>query len=73
MEKSSKVFLQNRLELIKIPPYRDPKHGIMPDGLSIKSYILSCLHFPIHQGLILRKRIKKVNEWGNDSDGLIVV
>ena len=29
------MFLQNRLELLKIPPYRDPKHGIVPDGLSI--------------------------------------
>ena len=28
------IFLQKRVELIKIPPYRDPNHGIMPDGLS---------------------------------------
>ena len=40
--KCLKDFLQNRLELIKIPPYRDPKHGIVPDGLS-KVYVYPAL------------------------------
>ena len=36
----SRLFLQNRLELLKIPPYRDPTHGIVPDGSSKKSMFI---------------------------------
>ena len=39
----------------------------------LKSLCSSCLHLPIHHGLILRKRIKKIDKQGNDRDSLIVV
>ena len=36
-------------------------------------YVSSSLHFPINQSLILRKGIKRINEWGGNDDHLIVV
>ena len=39
----------------------------------LKSLCSSCLHLPIHQGLILRKGIKKIDKQGDDRDSLIIV